>query len=134
MKLNSRQHRFVLNLLSGMSQTDAYIKAGYNCNGIGTAAACATDLLKIPKVSEELDRLRQRGVAKITAPLTERLEILAEIARHGIEMPVSAGHKIAAVAEINKVEGSYAPSRHLIGQRVEIEIVHTERKRITDEE
>jgi len=45
--LNLRQRKYVLHLVSGMSQTDAAIAAGYSPK---TAASQASDLLKIPKI------------------------------------------------------------------------------------
>jgi len=38
-RLNSRQHLFVLNLLAGMNQTEAYIKAGYLPDGAAQNAS-----------------------------------------------------------------------------------------------
>ena len=53
----------------------------------------------------------------------DRLKLLSEIARHRIESPVTAGHRIAAIAEINAMEGSYPPERHLIAGEVVLRIV-----------
>lgn len=125
--LNARQHKFVLNLFSGMSQTEAYIQAGYEPCSREVAESSASQLVSIPLVSNALAELRHSVKASAVAPLARRMEILTEIAEHPIEMPVTAGHKLAAVAEINKVEGSYAPSKHLIAQKVQFEVVHTSR-------
>ena len=130
-KLNSRQQRFVYNIVAGMSQHDAYIKAGYSTEG---ADPGASELIRLPKVVKELERLYKLAEAPLisnVANLDERMAILAEIARHKIELPVSAGQKLAAVAEMNKVEGTYAPTKHLVGH-VQFDIEFTERKQIEE--
>jgi len=40
---------------------------------------------------------------------------------------------IAAIQELNKMDGSYAPSKHVIAQRVQFEIEYVEKKRIEEE-
>ena len=60
------------------------------------------------------------------AIVVDRLKLLSEIARHRIEAPVTAGHRIAAIAELNKLEGSYPPERHLIAGEVVLRIVRDE--------
>ena len=45
-------------------------------------------------------------------PPDERKQVLKEIALHAIDKPVTAGQKIAAIRELNLMEGSYAPIRH----------------------
>ena len=42
-------------------------------------------------------------------PPDKRKEVLAQVALHAIETPVSAGHKIAAIKEINLMEHIYEP-------------------------
>lgn len=80
-KLNSRQKCFVLYLASGMSQTDAYIKAGYSPDG---ADANASKLITIDKISQEIDRLHAKTESKaltsVMQPL-ERRQRLSEIAK-----------------------------------------------------
>jgi len=43
-------------------------------------------------------------------PQDERKDILAKIAQHTIEKPVTAGHKIAAIKELNLMEHVYDPN------------------------
>ena len=45
-------------------------------------------------------------------PPDERKQVLKEIALHAIDKPVTAGQKIAAIRELNLMEGSYAPMRY----------------------
>ncbi len=51
-------------------------------------------------------------------PKGKRLEVLAEIALHAVEKPVSAGHKVAAIKEINLMTHTYdeAPAREAVRQ------------------
>ena len=159
-KLNARQHRFVINLFQGMSQTDAYINAGYDV-APSVAAANSTDLLKIPKIYSELDSLNRRRqdvvlVAEtdnnILAALTksEKRAILADVLRNG--QPTTETHYnrkiegqpgitatmtrrdiIAAIAEDNKMSGDYAPSKHLVAQRVIFEVNQVDKKKRGEE-
>ena len=85
-------------------------------------------------LSRERDKLRKRverhgsadvlspTEALIALPRDKRIDILAEIAKHAIEKPVGAGHKIAAIKEINMMQGDYAPVRHLHGHKVQFNI------------
>jgi len=56
---NSQHERFVLELLAGATQTDAYIAAGYKVKNAGAAAAAASRLLKQPEISERLEELKK---------------------------------------------------------------------------
>lgn len=56
---NSQHERFVLELLAGATQTDAYIAAGYKVKNAGAAAAAASRLLKNPEVAERLEELKK---------------------------------------------------------------------------
>ena len=73
-------------------------------------------------ISKARDRLlhrityaKKRGIPLVLTPSDEfnslpkwrRLELLAEMALHPTEMPVSAGHRIAAIKEINLMEHVY---------------------------
>ncbi len=56
---NSQHERFVLELLAGATQTDAYIAAGYKVKNAGAAAAAASRLLKQPEISARLEELKK---------------------------------------------------------------------------
>jgi len=158
--MNTRQHRFVLNLFQGMNQTDAYINAGYNVSR-AVAGTNAPQLLANPRISSELDRLNAKREAIITSAelqpsldyaLTknEKRNILADILRNG--KPTTETHYnrkvegrpelnatmtkrdiIEAIREDNKMEGHYAPSKHLVAKDIQINIVHRKKARITEE-
>lgn len=56
---NSQHERFVLELLAGATQTDAYLAAGYKVTTPGAAAAAASRLLKQREISERLEELKK---------------------------------------------------------------------------
>ena len=164
MKLTRRQEQFTLNLLAGMTQRDAYIKAGYSRKQpISVIDSNACVLAKSSKVLARQAELNQKVEANKVAGVEERKSILTEIARarqtdfmtcsadgvwmHDIgpetinkaglkqiqttTMPFGSkrdGEKeddlsviltkvelinpIQAIAELNKMEGSYAPEKH----------------------
>ena len=88
--LTSRQRAFVVNLVSGMSQSDAYINAGYSVDPkIGTASDCASRLMAY-NVSVQayyqqlLKRKEDISLAKITETIMSAHEVkvaLSELAR-----------------------------------------------------
>ena len=71
------------------------------------------------RLRKRVDRARAAGVpVKLSQsdefallPKYKRKEVLAEIALHRTETPVSAGHRIAAVKEINLMEHVYSESQ-----------------------
>ncbi len=56
---NTQHERFVLELLAGATQTDAYIAAGYKVKNSNAAAAAASRLLKEPVIYERLEELKK---------------------------------------------------------------------------
>ena len=173
-KLNTRQHRFILNLFQGMSQTDAYINAGYDVSR-DVAGAQASILLAKPRITEELDRLNAKRQAIVVAneinsiaSPDERKQRLTEILRADLtdfqddagqpkldkDIPyhraarehyhrvkhdrqgnplitksIKLGDPIEAIRELNKMDGSYAPSRHLVAQKVVFEIEQVDKRK-----
>ena len=164
MKLTRRQEQFTLNLMAGMSQYEAYVKAGYSAKLTrATIDVNACRLAKNTKILLRQAELNQKVEANKVAGVEERKSILTEIARarqtdfmtcsadgvwmHDIgpetinkaglkqiqttTMPFGSkrdGEKeddlsviltkvelinpIQAIAELNKMEGSYAPEKH----------------------
>ena len=159
MKLTRRQEQFTLNLLAGMTQRDAYIKAGYSKKQpISVIDSNACVLAKSSKVIARQAELNQKVEANKVAGVEERKSILTEIARarqtdfmtcsadgvwmHDIgpetinkaglkqiqttTMPfgskednlsviltkVELTNPIQAIAELNRMEGAYAPEKH----------------------
>jgi len=60
--LSDRQRKFAENLATGMSQTEAYKRAGYTAKNNKVAEASASRLLSNAKVSTYLDELRAKSV------------------------------------------------------------------------
>jgi len=159
MKLTRRQEQFTLNLLAGMSQYEAYVKAGYSAKLTrATIDVNACRLAKNTKILLRQAELNQKVEANKVAGVEERKSILTEIARarqtdfmtcsadgvwmHDIgpetinkaglkqiqttTMPfgskednlsviltkVELTNPIQAIAELNKMEGAYAPEKH----------------------
>jgi len=159
MKLTRRQEQFTLNLLAGMTQRDAYIKAGYSKKQpISVIDSNACVLAKSSKVIARQAELNKKVEANKVAGVEERKSILTEIARarqtdfmtcsadgvwmHDIgpetinkaglkqiqttTMPfgskednlsviltkVELTNPIQAIAELNRMEGAYAPEKH----------------------
>lgn len=105
-RLTPRQARFVEAYLAHGADGAAAVRAlGFKGQ---RAANVAWGLKRSLKVMAEIER-RQGELARCAQLcLEERLEILAEIARDGSQ---AAGDRIRAIAELNKLEGSYAPIR-----------------------
>ena len=75
---NERHERFCQGIAAGMSQTQAYLAAGFQCQGTG-AAQCAHKLRKKARIAERLAELaRIQDMTRVA--LQERLEreVLAE--------------------------------------------------------
>ena len=103
---NNRHEKFALSLFKGMSQQDAAIQGGYS---VKTARQIGSRLLTKVDILARLQELQDAAASDKVASVIERKERLTEVARHRIETPVTAGHKIQAVAELNKMEHIYEP-------------------------
>ncbi len=157
-KLTTKQERFVRNLFGGMSQRDAYIKAGYSPkSALTTIDHHACELAKTAKVKARLAELQEKADSALIMPVKERKERLSEIARarvtdfvrcsNGVaritvemdtvnsaalqevvseEIQLGRGEgsipvkitklklrdPVAAIAELNKMDGAYAPEKN----------------------
>jgi hypothetical protein len=80
--LTQKQEKFVLNLFKGMSQRDAYVKAGYSGNQLpATLDRHAAELAKTDKILTRLSELNGKVELNTILSVTQRKEILSEIAR-----------------------------------------------------
>ena len=177
-KLNARQRHFAINYASGMSLTDAYIKAGYDDTEAGSNAA--TLFNHNQSVKAYFNQLMERKADVVTKAMTEtiaspleRKVILSEILRarlidfidvdgqpklskdisnnraakefyhkqrvdrNGnpvVSKSIKLIDPIAAIQELNKMDGSYAPSKHLVAQKVQFEVRMVEKPRREEEE
>ena len=152
--MNTRQRQVVLNVYSGMNQTKAYETVyGENSN----SRFLASQLLTSPNVKAYLDSLIRRKEAitmavsnenAIDYALTkaEKRKALAEILREGkpttettynrkiegrpgLTATMTRRDIIEAIREDNKMEGHYAPSKHLIAQKVVFEIEQVDKRK-----
>lgn len=177
-KLNARQRRFCLFLSTGMTQNDAFIKAGYSPDNLRSGPS---EIIRDnPAVNAELERLQSLQSSKALAIVTEtvmapleRRQRLSEIARgdltdfmdgdgeprlnkdtpnrraakehyhrtktdragHGVvTKSIKLGDPVAAIQELNKMGGDYAPSKHLVGHKIVFEVVHVDKKQKQEEE
>jgi len=103
---NVRQERYCLELMTGCSQREAARRAGYvtNCGG-GTS----TRLARKPAVVARLKELKEAAVSARVMSVIERKERLSQIAREAEN--IKPADPIAAIAELNKMDGAYAPAK-----------------------
>ena len=104
--LNPRWEKFAQAIFSGVNNYKAAIIAGYTEK---SAMPTSSVLIRNPKISARIQALQANSLAKNPAIMLvdERKLRLSEIARHGIEMPISAGQRVAAITELNKMEHVY---------------------------
>jgi len=122
---NSRHEKFCLALVRGMSQTDAAIEAGYSPKWAVTMAHRLSRKDYIIKRREELSKLAQ---SKTIMTVKQRKERLSELAKEPIKQPATAREVVQSIAELNKMEGEYAPTKTELtgkgGGPVKIEVVY----------
>jgi len=114
-RLTPKQEKFVQNLFNGMSQRKAYIQAGYSDNSSDAVIDVrACELAKSSKVSGRLSELQKAAEEKAVMTRAEILARLSDIAReeitnrHGVPI---RGSNLQAMAELNKMQGHYAPEK-----------------------
>ena len=81
MKINPKQEAFCQAYASGLSITQAYVKAGYSENGAGQGGE---RLLKNVEIAKRVDELRAKAVAKMSYKRETYIETLRE---RFMEMP-----------------------------------------------
>ena len=161
-KLNTRQRLVLINALAGMNQTDAYEKvyghssATYKCaSELFNKPHFNSELQLALQRKEEILTAQDVNIitaGQIDAVLTkaEKRAILADVLRNG--QPTTETHYnrkiegqpgitatmtrrdiIEAIREDNKMSGDYAPSKHLVAQRVIFEVTQVEHKKRGEE-
>ena len=105
-RLTQKQELFTQNLFKGMSQRDAYTGAGYSSEQLpDTLDRNAFELARSNKIVARLEELNERTEDKSVATVTERKQRLTEVLRDKAQTPIHA------IAELNKMDGSYAPDK-----------------------
>lgn len=101
---NPKHELFAQELSRGLSATEAYERAGYTSNRHNAAA-----LLRKEHISARVKELQAVVAEKAVWTSIERLEALKDI----FEASKDEDRKtaISAIAEANKMQGSYAPSK-----------------------
>ena len=79
MELTPLQHKFVNNLLIGMDQKNAYIKAGYKARG-NSAESKASRLVRNGKVKAVYNKLQAKAEKKAVVTRSKILEEYAKVA------------------------------------------------------
>ncbi len=108
--LNDRQREFARLLAKGMKQADAYRKA-FDCKGKSESAihSHASRLAKNGKVCEFLADMRKEADTEAVMSKRERMESLTRIAKRSEQY--KPREAIAAIAELNKMDGAYEPEK-----------------------
>jgi phage terminase small subunit len=102
---NARHEKFAQALAKGKAADDAYVEAGYEFNRGNAARLKANESIR--KRTEEI---RGRISEKAEWTAADRLLSLKSI--HDASLADDKRTAIAAIAEANKMQGSYAPSKH----------------------
>ncbi|CDG21053.1 putative phage terminase, small subunit [Xenorhabdus poinarii G6] len=79
--LTKLQQKFVLGILKGLNQTDAYRNAGGKAKTEDTARSCASEILTNPNVKTFLDAMNQEAVSDAVMSRQEALERLSAMGR-----------------------------------------------------
>lgn len=111
-RLTQNQEEFVINLISGMTQREAYKKA-FSCVGQkdSTIDAKASKLFAMAKIKQRYedlrDLLKERQDIKAIMTAEQRMEWLTEVVKGDIEEDVSVTERLKALDILNKMSGEY---------------------------
>jgi len=121
-KFNSRQEKFIQNYLKGMTETDAYMAAGYKCKNAFVARNAASRLLANVGISEEIEkRKKQRRESferKLDDIAKEALEKLPKLVNSGTR---DDSVKIQAINTALKYAGLEPPKKTEHSGKIETE-------------
>lgn len=101
---NARHEKFALALANGKTATDAYEEAGYKPDR-HHAARLATK----GHITTRIEEIKSRVAEKAEWTAADRLISLKSI--HDASLSEDRRTAIAAIAEANKMQGSYAPTK-----------------------
>ena len=135
-RLTIKQEKFAQNLFIGLGQAESYRISGYDTKNQAptTIYANASRLANNAKVLQRIDALQAETASKNVADETERKVSLTEVIRAPIEGPVTAGHRISANAELNKMEHIYdaVPPGYQDNRVINIIVLDKEAKELTE--
>ena len=106
---NSRHEKFAQNVFKGMSHKDAYIEAGFKPRA---ARANAARLMTYDDIQARIAELHKATASPVIMDVKRRKQRLTELAEENNEGKFGYQRQpnIQAIAEINKMEGDYAPA------------------------
>ena len=118
--LTQKQHTFINAYLgNGENATEAYKQAGYRVKNDNVAAPEASKLLRNPKVSQEITRLKAHELAK-QAKKQEKLEVtqdwlITQLAQTVSDSRAAGQHSVAmnSIVHIGKLLGLYVDKREV---------------------
>lgn len=105
--LNIRQDRFCENVVSGMSNAEAYVKAGFKVSR-ADAAKHAARLMKNDGVKARIAELRKPQTRKVLLSKDRKRELLRDIAEND-KAPVLA--RLRSIEIDAKLAGHFEPDR-----------------------
>ncbi len=105
-KLSEKQRRFVAEYLIDLNATQAAIRAGYSAK---TARSVGSENLTKPDIAAAIAKAQQKVEKKAEWTAADRLSALKTIFDREAEK--DARIAISAIAEANKMQGSYAPTK-----------------------
>jgi len=90
-QLTQLQQRVATNVLSGMSQRQAYVVGGGSAEGEGSMDATSSELLSNPKVVAFMDAMKDEAVSEAVMSRKEAMEKLSVLARTDLKDLVDFG-------------------------------------------
>ncbi|HCT5325244.1 TPA: terminase small subunit [Morganella morganii] len=102
--LTKLQQKFVLGIVKGLNQTDAYRQAGYKATTDESAYSSSSEILRNLKVKSFLDAMNEVAVSDAIMTRQEALERLSAIGRASVsEMVEFSEHNMGADDDGNPV-------------------------------
>lgn len=102
MALTIKQEKFCIEYAKSGNARQAYKSAGYNCKTDASCDACASQLLRNPKVIERLAELTEEAKDASIADIREMQETLTRIIRQQTEEVVIVCDPVGGVQKVNK--------------------------------
>ena len=131
MALTIKQEKFCIEYAKSGNARQAYKSAGYNCKTDASCDACASQLLRNPKVIERLAELTEEAKDASIADIREMQETLTQIIRKQMKEeviicdPVAGAQKmektpavkeiISAITTLGKMQGAFVDRVNLEG-------------------
>ncbi|MCK4722321.1 MAG: terminase small subunit [Dehalococcoidia bacterium] len=107
---NSRHEKFALNIFKGMPRKKAAEEAGYSPR---TSDLTAYRLIRNDRIFDRIQEMHKEAASDAIMTVRQRKERLSKIAKEDIEGKFGTLRQpnISAIAELNKMEGEYPPSK-----------------------